>query len=94
MPVLHLDTSVLELDFNLLEFDFNLLDLNFHVAIITKSRLPIPSGKVDRFVATVLVAGDATPFLELQNFIFGEVLRNDNMLLPFEVLRQDLCWQP
>jgi hypothetical protein len=86
MPVLHLDTSVLELD-------FNLVDLDFHVAIITKSRLPIPSGKVDRLVATVLVAGDAAPFLELQNFIFGEVLRNDDVLLPFEVLRQDLCWR-
>jgi hypothetical protein len=86
MPVLHLDTSIFELD-------LNLLDLNFHVAIIAKSRLPIPSGKVDRLVATVLVAVDAAPFLEVQNFISGEVLRNDDILLPFEVLRQDLCWR-
>jgi hypothetical protein len=87
MRVLHLDTSVLELD-------VNLLDLNFHVAIIANSRLPIPSGKVDRFVATVLVAGDAPAFVERQNFICREVLRNDDILLPLEVLRQDLCWQP
>ena len=86
MPVLHLDTSIFELD-------LNLLDLNFHVAIIAKIRLPIPSGKVDRLVATVLVAVDAAPFLEVQNFISGEVLRNDDILLPFEVLRQDLCWR-
>ena len=82
--MLHLDTSVLELD-------FNLVDLNFHVAIIAKSRLPIPSGKVHRLVTTVLVAVDATPCLELQNFICREVLRNDDILLPFEVLLQDLC---
>jgi hypothetical protein len=79
MPVLHLDTSVFELD-------FNLHDLIFHVAIIVKSRLPIPSGKADRLIDTVLVAVDAPPFLELQNFICGEVLRNDDILLPFEVL--------
>jgi hypothetical protein len=84
--LLHQDNSFLQLD-------FNLLDLNFHVAIITKSRLPIPSGKVDRLVATILVAGYAPLFLELQSFMSGEVLRNDDIRLPLEVLRQDLCWR-
>jgi hypothetical protein len=79
---LHLDTSIFELD-------LNLLDLDFHVAIIVKSRLPIPDGKVDRLVPTVLVAVDTTPFLEIQNFISGEVLRNDDILLSFEVLRKE-----
>jgi hypothetical protein len=55
--------------------------------------MPIPRENVDRLVATVLVAGDAPPFLELQNFISAEALRNDDILLPFEVLLQDPCWR-
>jgi hypothetical protein len=29
----------------------------------------------------------------ISSLVFGEVLRNDNILLPFEVLGQDLCWR-
>jgi hypothetical protein len=52
-----------------------------------ESRLPIPSRIVDRLVVSVLALIDALPFLEHHNFICGEVLRNHNILLPFE---QDL----
>jgi hypothetical protein len=86
MRVLHLDSSVLEVQCTLLQ-------LKFDAAIVAKSRQPIPSRKEDRLVATVLLPADLRKIFELQNFMCGEVLRNDDIVLPFQVLGQDLCWR-
>ncbi len=41
---------------------------------------PFQRGKVDKLVVTVLLTVDTHPFLQIQNFIPGEVLRNNNIL--------------
>ena len=68
--VLQLDTSVLQLDFNVLGLNFHLANIRLGNICHTECRLPIPSGLVNRLVASVL---DLTKLM--QNFICGEVLR-------------------